>query len=198
MNFTVHRRIGKESEELKQEYHCTIQKEIDIQHSFINKYKKYEYIVDIKCLSNQYLKEKSKLEPIKRSILFLVSEHYPFRAPDIFIKHYYPIYQQSLQVIEYLQPCIQNKIKEYLELENPVLYHFSEYMELYMKNDGMEDFCKTWKYQFERKYFSSHYAATIRMKEIYHDLLFFFHVVDKIGFLYPHMNLNTFFLETQV
>ena len=198
MSIAVHRRICKESEELKREYHCTIQKEIDIQHPFLSKHKKYEYIVDIKCLSNQYLKEEFKLEPIKRSILFLISEHYPFRAPEVFIKHYYPIYQQSLQTIDNFQLNIQNKIKDYLELENPILYHYSEYIELFMKKEGMEDFCKTWKYQFDKKYYSSEYSATIPMKEIYHDLLFFFHVVDKIGFLYPQMNLNTIFYDTQI
>ena len=194
----VHRRILKESEELKREYHCDIHKEIEIQHPYIDKYKKYEYLVDIKCLSNQYLEEDFKIEPIKRSILFLVSDQYPFRAPEVFIKHYYPIYQQSLEVIENLQSCIQNKIKDYLELENPILYHYSEYIELFMKKNGMEDFCKTWKYQFDKKYYSSDYAATIRIKETYHDLLFFFHVVDRIGFIYPHLNLNTNCYDSQL
>ncbi len=195
MNLTVHRRIMKEGEELEREFKCHIKKEIDFQHSFLDKYKKYEYLVEIQSLSEKYLKEEHK--PIKRTILFVISQHYPFRPPDIYIKHYYPLYQESLLLIEDFQPYLQDKIKDYLECENPVLYHYSEYVELFMKNEGMEDFCKTWKYQFDRKYFSNH-SATLRMKETYHDLLFFFHVVDKIGLIYPNMNLNTSnFIYTQ-
>jgi hypothetical protein len=187
MNLTVHRRILKEGEELMREFKCSIKKDIDFQHIFLDKYKKYEYVVEIESLSEKYLKEDHL--PIRRKILFVISQHYPFRPPDIYIKHYYPVNYENLSLIKDFQPYLQDKIKEYLELENSKLYHYSEYIELFMKKEGMEDFCKTWKYQFDRKYFSNH-SATIRMKETYHDFVFFFHVVDKVGLIYPNMNLN--------